>query len=259
MLKISIITVVFNREKTIERAIQSVLSQTYPHIEYIIVDGASTDGTMQIVNQYKNDIAVIVSEKDKGMYDALNKGIDRATGDIVGILHADDEFAKNTIIEQVAAYMQNNPNIDAVYGDVGFVKEEAPDKIVRYYSSAIFNTNLFKWGFMPAHPTFFCYRKFFNYYGGYRTDMDIAADFDLLVRFLRRHSLNTTYLPVMMVRMNMGGKSTSGIKSTIRINRELKKILAEHKMPSSYLRLYSRYFIKIQEYWKRKKTTSQLK
>jgi glycosyltransferase involved in cell wall biosynthesis len=251
-MKISIITVVYNRERTIERAIQSAINQSYKNIEYIIIDGASKDGTMEVVNRYKDKVAIIVSEKDKGMYDALNKGIKLATGDVVGILHADDEFTDTTIIEKIAHYMQQHPQTDAVYGDIGFVKEENPDKIVRYYSSAIFNTNLFKWGFMPAHPSFFCYKKFFEYYGGYRTDMDIAADFDLLVRFLRRHQLNAAYLPVMMVKMNMGGKSTSGIKSTIRINRELKKILTEHKMPSSYLRLYARYFIKVQEYWKRK-------
>jgi glycosyltransferase involved in cell wall biosynthesis len=251
-MKISIITVVYNRERTIERAIQSAINQSYKNIEYIIIDGASKDGTMEVVNRYKDKVAIIVSEKDKGMYDALNKGIKLATGDVVGILHADDEFTDTTIIEKIAHYMQQHPQTDAVYGDIGFVKEENPDKIVRYYSSAIFNTNLFKWGFMPAHPSFFCYKKFFEYYGGYRTDMDIAADFDLLVRFLRRHELNAAYLPVMMVKMNMGGKSTSGIKSTIRINRELKKILTEHKMPSSYLRLYARYFIKVQEYWKRK-------
>jgi glycosyltransferase involved in cell wall biosynthesis len=251
-MKISIITVVYNRERTVERAIQSALNQSYKNIEYIIVDGASKDGTMEVVNKYKDRIAVVVSEKDRGMYDALNKGIQLATGDVIGILHADDEFAESTIVEKIAAYMQQHPQTDAVYGDIGFVKEDMPDKIVRYYSSAIFNTNLFKWGFMPAHPSFFCYKKFFEYYGGYRTDMDIAADFDLLVRFLRRHNLNAAYLPMMMVKMNMGGKSTSGIKSTIRINRELKKILTEHKMPSSYLRLYARYFIKVQEYWKRK-------
>jgi glycosyltransferase involved in cell wall biosynthesis len=251
-MKISIITVVYNRERTIERAIQSAINQSYKNIEYIIIDGASKDATMQVVNRYKDQIAVIVSEKDNGMYDALNKGIKLATGDVIGILHADDEFADHTIIEKIAGYMQQHPQTDAVYGDIGFVAEDKPDKIVRYYSSAIFNTNLFKWGFMPAHPSFFCYKKFFEYYGGYRTDMDIAADFDLLVRFLRRHNLHAVYLPMMMVKMNMGGKSTSGIKSTIRINRELKKILTEHKMPSSYFRLYARYFIKVQEYWKRK-------
>lgn len=252
-MKISIITVVYNCEKTIERTIRSVLSQSYKNIEYLIIDGASTDATMQVVNRYKNQISVILSEKDKGMYDALNKGIRLSTGDVVGILHADDEFASTQSIQLIAERLQSNPVIDAVYGDVGFVKEEEPDKIVRYYSSAIFNTNLFKWGFMPAHPTFFCYKKYFDLYGLYRTDLDIAADFDLLARFLRRHQLHTSYIPEMLVKMNLGGKSTRGISSTIQINKEIKQILTEQKMPSSYLRLYARYFIKVQEFWKKKK------
>lgn len=252
-MKISIITVVYNCEKTIERTIRSVLSQSYKNIEYLIIDGASTDATMQVVNRYKNQISVILSEKDKGMYDALNKGIRLCTGDVVGILHADDEFASTQSIQLIAERLQSNPVIDAVYGDVGFVKEEEPDKIVRYYSSAIFKTNLFKWGFMPAHPTFFCYKKYFDLYGVYRTDLDIAADFDLLARFLRRHQLHTSYIPEMLVKMNLGGKSTRGISSTIQINKEIKQILTEQKMPSSYLRLYARYFIKVQEFWKKKK------
>ncbi len=252
-MKISIITVVYNCEKTIERTIRSVLSQSYKNIEYLIIDGASTDATMQVVNRYKNQISVILTEKDKGMYDALNKGIRLCTGDVVGILHADDEFASTQSIQLIAERLQSNPVIDAVYGDVGFVKEEEPDKIVRYYSSAIFNTNLFKWGFMPAHPTFFCYKKYFDLYGVYRTDLDIAADFDLLARFLRRHQLLTSYIPVMLVKMNLGGKSTRGISSTIQINKEIKQILTEQKMPSSYLRLYARYFVKVQEFWKKKK------
>lgn len=252
-MKVSIITVVYNREKTIERSIQSVLNQSYKNIEYIIIDGASTDGTMQIVHQYKDRIAVIVSEKDQGMYDALNKGIKAAKGDVVGILHADDEFASRFIIEKVVQQLKGNAAPDAVYGDVGFIKEEQPDKIVRYYSSAIFKTSLFKWGFIPAHPTFFCYRKFFELYGFYRTDLDIAADFDLLVRYLHQHQLRTVYIPEMLVKMNMGGKSTSGISSTLKINRELKQILSEHQLPSSYLRLYARYFIKVMEYRKKRK------
>lgn len=252
-MKVSIITVVFNREKTIERSIQSVLNQSYKNIEYIIIDGASKDGTMKIVHAYKDRIAVIVSEKDKGMYDALNKGIKAATGDVVGILHADDEFASSAIIEKVVEQLQSNTATDAVYGDVGFIKEEQPDKIVRYYSSAIFKTSLFKWGFIPAHPTFFCYRKFFDLYGFYRTDLDIAADFDLLVRYLYQHQLRTEYIPEMLVKMNLGGKSTSGISSTLKINRELKKILSEYQLPSSYLRLYARYFIKVLEYRRKRK------
>lgn len=253
MMKVSIITVVYNREKTIERAVQSVLHQSYKNIEYIIIDGASTDRTLQVIEPYKEQIAVIISEKDNGMYDALNKGIRLATGDIIGVLHADDEFATTTTIQTIVDRLMSNPVIDAVYGDVGFVKENEPGKIVRYYSSAIFNTNLFKWGFMPAHPTFFCYKKYFDLYGMYRTDLDIAADFDLLARFLRRHQLHTSYIPQMLVRMNMGGKSTKGISSTIQINKEIKQILTEQKIPSSYLRLYARYFIKVQEFWNKKK------
>ncbi|MBS4065374.1 MAG: glycosyltransferase [Chitinophagaceae bacterium] len=251
-LKISIITVVFNRVKTVERAIQSVLNQSYNDIEYIVVDGASTDGTVDVIEKYKDRIHTIVSEKDKGMYDALNKGIKLATGDIVGILHADDEFADETIIQQVADVFLQNKHTDCVYGDVGFVKEEDPQKIVRYYSSAIFHPKLFKYGFMPAHPTFFCYKKFFDLYGFYRTDLEIAADFDLLLRYLKKFTLQSVYIPQMLVRMNMGGKSTKGLSSTIRINKEIKQILKEHKMPSGYLRLYSRYFIKVQEFWKNK-------
>jgi glycosyltransferase involved in cell wall biosynthesis len=252
-LKISIITVVFNRVKTVERAIQSVLNQSYNDIEYIVVDGASTDGTIDIIERYKQRIHTIVSEKDKGMYDALNKGIKLATGDIVGILHGDDEFADETILQQVADVFLQNKHTDCVYGDVGFVKEEDPGKIIRYYSSSIFHPKLFKYGFMPAHPTFFCYKKFFDLYGFYRTDLEIAADFDLLLRYLKKFTLQSVYIPQMLVRMNMGGKSTKGLSSTIRINKEIKQILKEHKMPSGYLRLYSRYFIKVQEFWKNKK------
>jgi glycosyltransferase involved in cell wall biosynthesis len=252
-MKVSIITVVYNRAATIERAIRSVLNQSYKNIEYIVVDGASTDGTTAIVHLHKEKIATIISEKDAGMYDALNKGIKVATGDIVGILHADDEFAHEMVIQQIVEKLQSNPVIDAVYGDVGFVHPDQQHKIVRYYSSAIFKTNLFKFGFMPAHPTFFCYRRFFEQFGYYRTDLEIAADFDLLLRFLRKHQLFTVYIPEMLVKMNMGGKSTNGISSTIKINKELKQILKEHQLPSSYLRLYSRYFIKVSEFLRKKK------
>jgi glycosyltransferase involved in cell wall biosynthesis len=254
-MKVSIITVVYNRSSTIERAIQSVLNQLYKNIEYIIIDGASSDGTMEIVTKYKERIAKIVSEKDNGMYDALNKGITLATGDVIGILHADDEFASTTIIDEIAQYFQLNKNIDCIYGDVGFVKEAAPDKIIRYYSSALFNIKLFKYGFMPAHPTFFCYKKYFSQFGLYRTDMDIAADFDLLLRFLKNNNLSAAYIPKMLVKMNLGGRSTNGISSTLKINREIKQILKEHHLPSGYLRLYARYFIKVQEYWNTKQKT----
>lgn len=252
-MKISIITVVYNRAATIERAIRSVLSQSYNSIEYIIVDGASKDGTVEIIQQYKDQIHTIVSEKDNGMYDALNKGIRLATGDVVGILHADDEFADDLVLTKIAERFASNNEVEAVYGDVGFVRKDQDDKIVRYYSSAIFRTRLFTWGFMPAHPTFFCYRRFFEDFGYYRTDLQIAADFDLLLRFLRKHQLYAVYIPEMLVKMNMGGKSTNGLSSTLRINKEIKQILKDHQLPSSYVRLYARYFVKVWEFGRRKK------
>lgn len=252
-MKISIITVVYNRAATIERAIRSVLGQSYNNIEYIIVDGASKDGTTEIIQQYKERIHTIVSEKDNGMYDALNKGIRLATGDVVGILHADDEFANDQVIATIANRFSANVEVEAVYGDVGFVRKDQDDKIVRYYSSAIFRTKLFTWGFMPAHPTFFCYRRFFEEFGYYRTDLQIAADFDLLLRFLRKHQLYAVYIPEMLVKMNMGGKSTNGLSSTLRINKEIKQILKDHQLPSSYVRLYARYFVKVWEFGRRKK------
>jgi glycosyltransferase involved in cell wall biosynthesis len=251
-MKLSIITVVYNRKETIENTILSVLNQTYSDVEYIVIDGASSDGTLDILKQYQSKFSQLVSEPDKGMYDALNKGIQRATGDVIGILHADDEFAENNILETIVSYMQEHEEIDCVYGDVGFVHLKNPGKIVRYYSSAVFHRELFRYGFMPAHTSFFCYRKYFEIYGHYRTDMEIAADFDLLLRFLKKHQLKAGYLPQMFVKMNTGGTSTRGISSTYKINKEIRQILREHQIPSSYWHLYSRYLIKIQEFWKRK-------
>ena len=248
-MKISLITVVYNRAATIERTILSVLDQSYADIEYIVVDGASTDGTLDLIRKYENRISRIISEKDKGVYDAINKGIQIATGTVIGILHADDRFAHKDVLSQIAETFHNNPATDCLFGDVGFVKPEQPDKVVRYFSSSIFKLNRFKLGIMPAHPTFYCHKKYFDQYGDYRTDFEITSDFDLLLRFLYKHQLRYLYLPQIMVLMNLGGKSTSGLNSTIKINKENRKVLREHGIKSSYIHLYSRYLIKIKEYF----------
>ncbi len=248
-MKISLITVVYNRVSTIEQTIRSVLDQSYSNIEYIVVDGDSTDGTLYIIRKYESNISRIISEKDNGVYDAINKGIQNATGEIVGILHADDRFAHKDVLSQIAETFHNNPATDCLFGDVGFVRSNEPDKIVRYFSSSIFKLNRFKLGIMPAHPTFYCYKKYFDQYGDYRTDLEITSDFDLLLRFLYKHQLRYLYLPQIMVLMNLGGKSTSGLSSTIKINKENRKVLREHGIKSSYIHLYSRYLIKIREWF----------
>lgn len=248
-MKISVITVVYNRVATIEQAFRSVQQQDYPNLEYVVVDGGSTDGTLDIIQQHLEHIHQFVSEKDEGMYDALNKGIRLATGDIIGILHADDHFASPTILSSIAATFAAEPQLEAVYGDIAFVKAEDPLKVVRYYSSKVFKPSLLSWGFIPAHPTFFCRKQCYQRYGYYRTDFDIAADYELLLRFFQVHQLQAKYVPLRFTNMNLGGKSTRGWRSTVRINQEILKACRQHQISTNYIKLYSRYFFKIREFF----------
>lgn len=244
-MKISLITVSYNAEKTIEKTIQSVLSQTYENIEYIIIDGMSKDSTLEIINRYQHKISKLVSEKDQGMYDALNKGIALSTGDIVGILNADDVFASNNILSEVGNFFKKS-DVEAVIADVAFINKGG--NIMRYYSSRYWNSDKFVWGFMPPHPSFYCKRELFSTLGYYRSDFQIAADYELLIRFINKNRIKYTYLPLLMVLMNTGGKSTNGIKSNIVINKEIKYACELNGLNTNYLKLYSKYFIKIFEY-----------
>ena len=191
-MKISIITVCFNAEKTIERTIKSVLNQNYQNIEYIIVDGLSKDLTMDIVMRYSNRISKIYSGQDLGMYDALNKGIKISTGSIIGILNADDFFSDDNVVSEIAEKFNSNNQLDAIYGDVTFLSDI--DKVKRRYSSSIWNPNRFMFGLMPAHPTFYCKKKLFETLGYYRLDFKIAADFELLARFLKKNKIKYEYI-----------------------------------------------------------------
>jgi glycosyltransferase involved in cell wall biosynthesis len=247
-LKVSIITVTYNSAATLQDTIDSVASQDYPNIEYIIIDGNSNDGTQEIIRSYLGTVSIYLSESDTGLYDAMNKGIRLSTGDVVGIINSDDFYHRPDAISKVVKAFQEF-GCQCVYGDVHFVRPDDLNKTVRYYSSRKFNLGAFSWGFMPAHPTFFTYRTNFEKFGYYKLDYKIAADFELLVRFLYKNRLSYHYLDLDLLKMRLGGVSTASLKSTWIINQEDLRACRENGLKTNYLRLYSRYLRKVLEYY----------
>lgn len=205
-MKVSLITGSFNSVSTISDTIESISSQDYLDIEYIIIDGNSKDGTVEVIKSHNQKITKWISEPDSGIYDAMNKGIAMATGEVIGILNSDDFYSNNQIISQVAKAFEDE-KVDAVFGDLVFVDPMNLTKIVRKYSSKKWNPKKLAWGFMPAHPTFFVRRKYYESLGVFKTDYKISADYELLIRFLLVHKLNYRYLPLNMVIMRKDRKS----------------------------------------------------
>jgi len=245
-MKISIITVCLNSVATIEEALQSVLSQDYPNIEYVVVDGASTDGTLDIIDKYRDKIGASISEPDEGIYDAMNKGIALATGDVIGILNSDDFYASKSIISQVARELEND-DIDAVYGDVAIVRSRNKEKIVRYYSSKAFRPEGFAYGYMPAHPTFFTYKKFYQSQGGFKTDYHIAADYELLIRLLMKDKLRHRYMELHMITMRLGGRTSSSLYGYYILNKEVIRACRENGIQTGWFKILKKYFNKFRE------------
>lgn len=211
-MKVSIITVVRNNAAIIKDSIDSVLGQTYKNIEYIVVDGASTDGTVEIVRSYGKKIAKLISEPDKGIYDAMNKGIRLATGDIVGFLNSDDLYADQYVVENVVNCIIEN-NVDSCYGDLVYVDRNNINKIVRYWQAGDYNKENFKKGWMPPHPTFFVKRKIYEKYGCFNLKFTLAADYELMLRLLFKYEISTCYIPKILVKMRSGGKSKPGLST----------------------------------------------
>ena len=207
-LSVSIITVVYNNANFIRDAIDSALAQTYKDIEYIIIDGKSTDGTVEIVQSYGDKIDKFISAPDKGIYDAMNKGIALSTGDVVGILNSDDFYIDDKVIEKVVKEFEEK-QVDSVYADLVFVRPQNLTKTVRYYDSSHFDPTKFAYGWMPAHPTFFVKKDIYDKYGVFRTDFKIGADFDILARFLYTQKISYSYMQEVLVKMRLGGVSTS--------------------------------------------------
>jgi len=239
-MKVSIITVVYNNAHVIKSAIDSVLSQTYPNIEYIIIDGKSTDGTVDIISSYGSKIAKCISEPDKGIYDAMNKGLKLATGDVVGILNSDDMYMSQDVIEKVVAIFETHA-VESMFADLVYVRPDNLDKVVRYYDSSYFSPAKFAYGWMPAHPTFFVKKEIYEKYGYFKTDYKIAADYELLARFLGKYAISYFYLQLPIVKMRTGGVSTTNFKSNIVINQEILRACSANGIDSNWWMVLSKY------------------
>ena len=228
-MKISIITVVRNNVSTINDAIESVLSQTYKNIEYIIVDGSSTDGTVEVVQGYKDKIDKFISEKDHGVYDAMNKGIAMATGDVIGILNSDDiYFDKNSIESVVESFRENKT--ESIFGDLYYVDKYDLNKVIRYWKSSDFKLGSFAKGWHPPHPTFFVKKEVYEKHGLYDLELKVSADFDLMLRFLEKYQISTTYLHKVLVKMRIGGQSNNSIKNIIISNQSILRSFDKNKI-----------------------------
>jgi glycosyltransferase involved in cell wall biosynthesis len=246
-LKISIITVTYNSQDTLEETILSVLNQDYPEIEYIIVDGMSTDGTADIIRKYRERIGKFVSEKDNGLYDAMNKGINMATGEVIGFLHSDDFYANHQVISRYAQLFDRE-KCDAVYSDLYYVSRNDTSKVIRKWKSGTFTPGAFLNGWMPPHPTFFARKKIFDLYGGFDPALKSAADYELMLRFIEKNGIRISYLPEFTVKMRVGGKSNVSLKNRVNANREDRLAWKMNGLKPRFYTLYLKPFRKIFQY-----------
>ncbi|MBR4136777.1 MAG: glycosyltransferase [Bacteroidales bacterium] len=252
-MKISLITATYNSAETLRDTMQGVLNQTFKDVDYIIVDGGSKDTTMDIVKEFEPKFEGRlrwVSEKDKGIYDAMNKGVKMAQGNIVGILNSDDFFASDHVLEKVNDAFTENPAIDGIYADVRYVDWNDTSKKVRMFSGKDFKREKLCWGKMPPHPSFYVKRECYDKFGLYSLDYPICADYDMFVKMIWEGNINTLYINDVFVNMRSGGTSSNGIKVHKKIMKERMLCVREHKMPSNFFMQISRYIEKIFSFWK---------
>jgi glycosyltransferase len=249
MINISVVTAVYNRRQTIGQALDSVLSQSHSAIESIVIDGASTDGTLAILESYRSSLGVLSSERDHGIYDALNKGIKHATGDVVGFLHADDVFENSEVLAKVAAAF-DDPAIDAVYGDLVYVRQDDIKKVIRYWRSGHYDDFTLSRGWMPPHPTFYVRRSVYERLGGFDTRYRIAADYDTVLRFLAVGRIRTAYIPEVMVRMRAGGISNRSLITIVRKSLEDIDVLRRNEVGGAWT-LLNKNLRKLGQFWER--------
>lgn len=249
-MKVSIVTVCYNSAETIGDTIKSVLSQSYSDVEYIIIDGQSTDSTLDVVKKYKDSIDIIISEPDKGIYDAMNKGIALATGDVVGMLNSDDFYIDEFVIETVVREFENK-KVDCVYADLVYVNHDNPTKVQRYYDSSCFTKSRIARGWMPAHPTLFVNKSIYNQYGNYKLNYKIGADFEIVARLIGKHGISYSYIQKPLVKMGLGGVSTSGLKSIYINIKEVVMACRENDIYTNWFMVLSKYPRKLLEIFKK--------
>jgi len=245
-MKLSIISVVYNNAQYIEDCIKSVASQSYRNYEHIVVDGGSTDGTLEVIEKHREKITKWVSEPDDGLYSAMNKGISMATGDVIGFLHSDDYYADQDVIEKVADVFINR-DVESLYGDLIYISKNG-ERIIRYWKSGNYRESMVRWGWMPPHPTFFVKREIYNRHGCFNTDLRIAADYDLILRFLGKHSISTHYIPEVLIKMRIGGNSNKSIKNIIRKSTEDYRAMKENGLPVPIAALFYKNFSKLRQF-----------
>lgn len=249
-MKVSIITVTWNSEETLEDTIGSVISQTYQDIEFIVVDGLSTDNTKAIIEKYRNHISVFVSEKDRGIYDAINKGIALAKGEIIAILHSDDMYYDAHVISEVVSTMTNTET-DACYGNLVYVDRKNTSKVLRFWHSGAYRKNLFLKGWMPPHPAFFIKKWCYERYGTYTLDLKSSGDYELMLRMLHKNGVSVSYINKVLVKMRAGGTSNVTLKNRIRGNREDYKAWEMNGLKPGMFTLIRKPLSKLRQYLQR--------
>lgn len=247
-MKVSLITVTYNSAPYLQDCIKSVIDQHYDNIEHIIIDGNSTDGTVGIIKNFEGHISKWVSEPDKGMYDAINKGLKMATGDIIGILNSDDMFASRDVISSIVDCF-NEYQLDAVYGDLVYVNKSNTKKVIRLWKGFTYNRFHFNYGWMPAHPTFYIRRELIDELGDYESHYYTAADYEFMARYLYRFRISARYLPKLIVKMRVGGQSNITLKSRLRANRRDYLAMKKNQLPFPLFASILKPIIKLHQYY----------
>jgi glycosyltransferase involved in cell wall biosynthesis len=249
-MKISIITVVYNNERTIREAMQSVLLQSYKNIEYIVIDGNSQDNTVEIIKEYQGKLAYFVSESDYGLYDAMNKGIFAATGEIIGILNSDDLYQDSDVIAAVMEEFNNDSDLDILYGNLVYVKNDDTNKVVRNWTSKPYYNKFFEDANVPPHPSLFVRKKVYNEVGLFDLDFKIASDYELMLRIFKKYNFNSIYINRLIVRMRLGGASNASFSSIIKQNKEVIKAWKKNDLRSPFYLMPLRVLKKLSQYLK---------